>query len=147
MARRNSNGTPVLGSGRALDTLKKLGELEPVTRGQLLALCGVTPEVLAGYVRESLAVAGAAMKAMKVQRLVVPGAKGEGASVEVFEDIDHTTRLQGADLVNKVVGLYAPRQAAAVDPNAPGQVVNVNVTLRDMSPQARAMPPVVARSL
>lgn len=125
--------------------LKKLADLPAATRSQLLALAGVTPEILAGYIVEVLAVSGAALRATRVQRLVVPGAKGEGATVEEFIDIDHTVRLQGADMLSKVIGLYAPRATQQADPAAPGQVVNVNVSFADMSPTARLVPPAQAQ--
>ena len=131
---------PALASGRALDTLKTLASAPPAIREQILALASITPRKLAKLVRKSFREMNRALAAERVQRLVVPGGKGEAASVEQFTDIDFSTRLQAADMLLKVAAIYPSRAAVTGDPSAPQGIVNVNVTFADVREPAKTVP-------
>ena len=94
----------------------------PAEREQLLALAGITPQVFAEAIALGFKRCVEALDAKAVQRLVVAGGRGEPATVETFEDIDHNTRLRAQRQLNEMAGVMAPAKGGS---GGPSMVVNV----------------------
>ena len=122
--------------------LKKLEGLPAPFREQIMDLAGLTPSRLAKLVRGAAEALTEALQATKAQRLVVPGAKCEAATVQEWHDIDHIVRLKASDQAMALAGMYPPRSGPGASTSAPGQPVTVNIVMRDMAPHMQALPPV-----
>jgi len=106
-------------------------------RETIFGLVGLTPAALAKRVSQDLVAIDEARRATVIQRLVVPGAKGEGATVAEYTDVDHSMRLRATDMDLSVVGMYPSRSSQGAAGSASCQIVNVKVILKDMSPASR----------
>jgi hypothetical protein len=107
-------------------------------REQIFALAKFNLQEQTALFERSLVAVNDGLVAMKDEHYVVPGARGEGATLERVTGVDTTARLRAASMAWDLLGVEPSKSAGAN--SAPGQVVNVIVAQRDMSHPASVVP-------